>query len=449
VTRPELGDLARRVVTMADGGEHLEAYVARSSSTTVRVYEGEVESLTSGLSEGVGIRVVRDGRQGFASAGVLDDDAVLDTLAQARANATFAEEDPWVGLAQPDGRSIVDLGVGDVSAVRDHPERAKIDIALDVESRARSADPRIQSVRTTIWNDGWGEVAIASTTGIDVHSTGASCSVSISPIARDGDETQIGFAGDGARRPQDLDLDRVVAEAVERATGMLGATKPQSERLTVVLDRPVVAAVLGIVAGMLAGDQVVKGRSPFAERLGEQIASPLLTLLDDPTDVRSLGADEHDGEGLATRPVVLVEDGVLRGFLHHSYSARRQGTVSTASAVRGYGSTPMAGAQALQLRPGDLSQAEVVAEVGDGFFVETVSGLHSGVNGVSGDFSVGVTGRRIRGGALGQPHREATVASTLQRMLLDVAHVGGDLEWRPSGSGAVTLAIADVSLSGT
>jgi PmbA protein len=444
-----LGELAREVVARARPGEQVEAFVARSNSTTVRVYEGELESLTSGQSHGVGVRVVVDGRQGFASAGLLDRDAVLEVLSEARANAAYAEVDPCVGLAEPDGVPLPELDLADVAGVRDLPEQAKIDMATYIEARARGADPRIESVRTTIWSDSWGEVAIASTTGIDVGSVGASCSVAVSPIARDGDDTQIGFAGDGARRPGDLDVDRVVNDAVERATGMLGATKPASERLTVVLDRPVAAAFVGIVAGMLTGGQVVKGRSPFADRLGQQVAADAVSLVDDPTDVRSLGADEHDGEGLATRPNTLIACGVLSGFLYDTYSARRGDVTSTASAVRGYGSVPVAGAQALQLAPGDISQDELVAAVGEGFFVDSVSGLHSGVNPVSGDFSVGVTGRRIRGGVLGEPHREATIASTLQRMLLDVVLVGGDLEWRPGGTGSVSLAIADVALSGT
>jgi PmbA protein len=439
------------VVERAADSEQVEAYVARSHSTSVRVYEGQVEALTSGASYGIGIRVIVDGREGFASAGSLDPDVVAETFDEAQANAAFAEPDEWAGLAEPDGVAQPDLDLDDGSAVRGIGEQSKIDTALDLEARVRAADARITSVRTTTWGDGWGEVAIVSTSGIDVESAGGSCSVTTSPLASDGDETQIGYAVDAARRPQDLDIDRVVEEAADRATAMLGATKPPSERVTVVLERPVVAAFLGIVSGMLGGDRVVKGRSPFAERLGEAIATPVLTLIDDATDERSLGADRHDGEGLATRRNPLIVDGVLQGFLHNSYTGRRARAASTGSGVRGYGSTPVVGAQALQIAPGpdDLDQAAVLALVGDGFLVQTVSGLHSGVNPVSGDFSVGVAGHRIRGGARAEPHREATIGSTLQRMLLDVVAIGGDLEWLAGGTGAVTLAIADVSLSGS
>jgi PmbA protein len=208
------------------------------------------------------------------------------------------------------------------------------------------------------------------------------------------------------------------------------------------------ATVLAVAAGMLNGESVLKGRSPFADRVGEVIASPLLTLVDDPTDPDSLGADTHDGEGLATRRVPLIDAGVLGGFLHNTMTGRRAGVPSTASAVRGFRSTPGVGAQALAVTPGAGTLDELVAGVDHGVLVQSMTGLHSGVNPVSGDFSVGVEGLMVRDGARAEPIREATVASTLQRLLLDVAAVGGEREWTPGGTGACALVIPGVTLSG-
>src|SRR3990170_1444081 len=129
------------------------------------------------------------------------------------------------------------------------------------------------------------------------------------------------------------------------------------------------ATILGIVGGMLNGEAVLKGRSPFADRVGEAIASPLLTFADDPTDPRSLGAEAHDGEGLATRRNELVVDGVLQGFLHNSYTGRRSGTASTGSAQRGIASTPGVGASALAVAPGIGTHEEVLGAVDLGLFV--------------------------------------------------------------------------------
>ena len=199
----------------------------------------------------------------------------------------------------------------------------------------------------------------------------------------------------------------------------------------------------------MTGDRVLKGRSPFADRLGETIASPLLTLVDDPTDPASLAADSHDGEGLACRRNPLIVDGVLQQFLHNAYTARRAGTVSTGSAARGYRSTPGVGCGALAVRPGSGTLDELVAGVGQGLLVDSMTGFHSGVNAVSGDFSVGAEGRYIRAGEIAEPVREVTIASTLQRMLLGISAVGADLEWLPSGTGSVSLVIDDVALGGT
>ena len=214
------------------------------------------------------------------------------------------------------------------------------------------------------------------------------------------------------------------------------------------LDPFVTAQFLAIVGSTLSGDAVLKGRSPFGDRVDEVIAAESVTFVDDPTDVRAFTAGTNDGEGLATRRNVLIDRGRLTGFVHDAYSGRRSGLASTGSAVRSSRTTPMAGCQAISLLPGERSPAELLAEVGDGLLVADVAGLHSGVNPVSGDFSTGADGLWIKGGELADPVREFTIASTLQRMLQDVVAVGSDLTWLPMSAAGVTLVIADVSVSG-
>jgi PmbA protein len=231
---------------------------------------------------------------------------------------------------------------------------------------------------------------------------------------------------------------------------MLGATKPESSRCAVVFDRRVSATLLAVISSALSGESVTKGRSFFADRVGETVASPLVTLIDDPTDARHLAASQTDGEGLACRRNVLIDEGVLTGFVFDTVSGRRAGTSSTGSAVRGgYGGTPSASCRALQLVPGELDQEAILKLVGDGIYVQSVTGVHSGVNPISGDFSVGAEGLRIEGGALGAPVREMTVASTLQRLLLDLIAVGVDVEWLPGIAAGQTLAVSDAAISGS
>jgi PmbA protein len=204
-----------------------------------------------------------------------------------------------------------------------------------------------------------------------------------------------------------------------------------------------------VVSSALSGEAVVKGRSLFAGRVGEQVAAGSVTLVDDPTDVRAFRAAVYDGEGLACRRITLIDDGVLDGFVYDSVSARRAGTASTGSAVRGsFSGTPGAGCRALVLSPGTLDQDGILRSVGDGLYVQSVTGVHSGVNPVSGDFSVGAEGLVVRTGTLAEPVRELTVASTLQRMLQSIAHIGADVTWLPGTAAGQTLAITDMQVSG-
>ena len=146
--------------------------------------------------------------------------------------------------------------------------------------------------------------------------------------------------------PDDLDIGRAAEDAAQRATRLLGATKPATERLTVVLDPFVTAQFLGILGSTLSGEAVLKGRSLFADRLGESVASPLVELVDDPTNPDAFTATATDGEGLATRRNSLIAGGRLEMFVHNTYTGRRLGAASTGSAVRSYASTPSVGCRA-------------------------------------------------------------------------------------------------------
>lgn len=451
----ELLDLAHAVVSRALPGEGLEVYVARGHDTEVRAYDGGIEQLATASSAGVGIRVVvpagGDGegnRVGFAWAGSLERAVIDEVLRDARDNAAFATPDPHVVLAEPDGVPVVALDLWHPDFAETSTDR-KVELALELERMVRHTDPRIRQVDAADYGDASVEIAIASTTGIAAATRRTSAFLSVSAIASDGKGTQTGSGFSVGRAASELDAGRAGDDAVARAVRLLGAGKPRTGRVTAVFDPRVVSTILSVVAGALSGEAVVKGRSIFAGRLGEEVAAQAMTLVDDPTDARAFGAAGFDGEGLACRRNVLIDAGVLRSFVYDTVSARRAGAVSTGSAVRGgFAGTPGAGCRAVVLSPGILDQDAILRDVGTGIYVQSVTGVHSGVNPVSGDFSVGAEGLMVRTGELAEPVREATVASTLQRMLLSIRHVGADIEWLPGTAAGQTLAVADMQLSG-
>jgi PmbA protein len=447
-SRPDLLEIARRIASQAAAGEQVEAYAARSQETSVRAFDGDVESLSQADDEGVGIRVIVDHRQGFAWAGSLDPEVIADTLQEARDNASFATPDEFLDLADPDGVPAADLDLWS-DELAGYPTDKKVELALELERRVRAGDPRIRQVPHAGYGDGSVEAAVASSKGIEATYRRTGCSISAYALAGQGDETMTGSGYSVGRGPGDLDLERATADAVLRATRLLGARKPPSARVTVVLDPEIASDVLGILAGTLNGEAVLKGRSLFADRVGESVSVPGLTLVDDPTNPNAYAAAAYDAEGLACRRNVLIDDGVLQGYLYDTYAGRRAGRPSTGSAVRGgFKSGPGPGARAIALTPGTKRQEQILAEVGTGLFVQSVTGLHSGVNPVSGDFSVGAEGLMIRDGAFAEPVREITIASTLQRMLKEIVAIGSDIEWLPGIAAGMTIAIADVSMSG-
>jgi len=445
----ELLELAERVAGWARDGEEIEAYLARTTDTEIRAFEGAVESLSSADSEGIGIRVIAGGRQGFAYAGTLALDVLEETLAEARDNSGFGTFDEWSGLAIPDEAPVAPLDLY-VPGLAGFPTEGKVDLALELERATRAADHRIRGVETAEYGDAVIEAAIANNLGVAASARRTVCSVYAYAMAGEGDDTQTGYGYSVARSPEDLDVAKAAGDAARRATGMLGARKPRSGRLTVIFDPLVTASFLGVLSSALSGEATQKGRSMFAGREGQQVAVGSVTLVDDPTMAEAYGASTYDAEGLACRRNVVIDNGTLVGFLHNSYTGRRAGTLSNGCASRGgFKTTPGVGSRALALAPGRQSQDELMAEIDQGLLVQSVTGLHSGANPVSGVFSVGVEGRMVRGGAPAEPVREATIASTIGEMLHQVTAVGSDTEWLPGPAAGVSLVISDLSLSGS
>jgi PmbA protein len=444
--------LVRKIAGEARPGEQVEAYAARSQGVEVKVFGGEVESLASENTEGVGVRVVAGARQGFAWAGSLDPAVVAETLAEARDNAGFGTPDEFLGLPGPEeaadpgaDRSRLELWrEGLLSTAADD----KVALALELERAVMGADPRIRGVRTVSYGDGASQMALANSLGVEATSRRTVCSISALTLAGEGVGTRTGYGFSVGREPSELDVAEAATMAAERAVRLLGATQPTSRRLPVVFDPLVASSILGVMSGALNGESVLKGRSMFATRLGELVAAPHLSIVDDPTNPEAFGAAGYDSEGVPTRPVRLIENGRLSRFLHNVQTGRRSGSGTTGSAVRaGYTSTPGVGARALHFQPGASSPDELLRRAEGGLFVQAITGLNSGASPVTGDFSVGADGLIIRGGGLAEPVREVTVASTFQRMLLDL-EVGNDLQGLAGGAAGITILVPEMSMSG-
>ncbi len=442
---PDLTDLCDAAVEAAEGDEQVEAFAEERSTTSVEAHRGEVEGLTFAESRGVGVRLIWDGRLGFAHAADPSVDEVRAAVARARENAAVATPDPFNGLPQAQPVEPLDGLFSDALATMATDD--KVPIALDMERRATTSDPRVAKTESIRYGDAVGRAAIASTKGVraEFRATGCWC-VAVTLAEQDGD-TQTGFSYRIARSVDALDAGAVVTEAVERAARMLGARKPETARLPIVLDPVAASSFLGVLSEGLSAEAVQKQRSLFGPLVGERVASETLSLVDDGRLLDGPAAAPFDGEGVPTTRTELLAAGVLNGFLHNTYTARRGDARSTGNAARGYRNTPGVGTTNLFVEPGDRSFEELLAAADGGVLVQDVTGVHSGANPISGEFSVGATGLRIAGGTLGEPLREMTIASTIPEMLHSVVALGNELRWF-SSVGVPFILLGEMTVAG-
>jgi PmbA protein len=447
----DLLDLAQRIVSQARRSEELEAFVTYEREFSVKAYAGEVEHVSSAEPRGAGVRAVSGGRAGFAYTTDLSDAGATDVVSRARDNSRHATPDDAVGLAPPwrsEPPSIA--GLTDKAQESVTPED-KVAFALDLEQATRTFDNRVRAVEEAAYSDSFTEVAFATSSGIagSYRRTDAWCYAIA--IATEGDDTEVGFEFDIGRGIAALDFEDVAARAAQRALGVLGASKIASARMPVVFEPYTAAQFLGVLGNALTGEAVAKGRSLFAGKLGQEVADEGLTLVDDGRVKGAPGSAPWDAEGVPTRRTAVIEGGVLSSFLYDITSARRDATESTGNAARaGFKSPPGPRPSNLALETTGDGRAEILASAGRAFLVQDFHGVHSGANPVSGDFSVGATGRLVEGGDLAAPVKEVTIAAPMLEILAGIVAVGDDRRWIPFGGsyGGATTLVAEMTVAG-
>jgi PmbA protein len=451
-------DEARGAVeqALAAGASDAEAYASEDRGREVRAHGGEVESLTAATKRGLGVRAWMGTRAGYAYGTDLSDAGIRALGARAVEMARVTDEDEFAGPPVP-VRLSLDIGgkgapeLSDPSVVAWSTAEVA-EIALAVERATLAADGRVAGVEQAVYADSAETVAVASSTGIDGEYERSSCHAYVQALAEGEGGRETGFGFGLGRGPGTLDPLAIGREGAERATAMIGAGKPGSRTCPVVLDPTVAASFVAIVGRGLGAGAVQRGRSPFAGRVGDPIGGEALAIHDDGIDPAGPESAPFDGEGVPCRRTPLLEGGILRGYLYDTYTARRDRAASTGNAGRsGYRSQPSVSFSNLIVAPGRFAFEALLREAGDGVLVTDVAGLHSGVNPVSGVFSVGATGRAIRDGELAEPLREFTIASDLVSMLGTVVACGDAPRWVPFGGSVNTppLLVGEMTIAGS
>ena len=436
-------DLARkRAIVDAD------VVLARNVSLGIEVAKGEVETLEMAESIGLGVRLItEDRRVGFSYTTALDGQAALERVVEmAWQNAEPIEPDEHNVLPDEQAVSEHDWAKEDFAAI---PTERKVEFCRDLERKTLAGDPRISMVERAGYSDNRTEFSIGNTRGTLRSFTTAHCSCSVSAVAaQEGVDSEFGSEFDVNQKFDALRPDWVARRCVELATSALGGKPCETRPMPIVLDNDVVASFLSVIGGTLMADRVIKGKSMFAKEAGNQIAADKVFLIDQNDLEGAINRAPFDGEGASARRTVLIESGVLHGFLHNAYTAHKMGVQTTGNAGRGGGfqTVPEVAATNCYLQPGTQDQADLIDKAGDGLFVTDVMGMHT-VNPISGDFSIGAAGRRIEEGRLGRPVRGVMIAGNIRDFLKNITMIGSDLRFF-GAYGAPSVLVSQMAISG-
>jgi len=430
----------------------LEVYVSYGRTLEIRTFGGELEAVVRAEPRGVGIRALAGGRMGYAFTADLSSLGLDRAIAEAGEVLKAADVDPFAGLPDLPERPypvLAGLWSPEVGATG---IESKVRMALQAEAAALAV-PGVETVEASVYFDEEERVALVSSRGVEAEAEQSFCLVYTWAHAGEGADRQSGVGFTAGRTPAALDPEGAGREAAEKARALVGGHPCPTGTYAVLFAREVFAALLARIAPALSADAVQKGRSVFAGKIGERLASACFSLRDDGLAVEGPAAGPFDGEGVPRQVTSLFERGVLCSYLYDTRAARRAGSGcrSTGNAARsGYRATPTIAASNLVVEAGRGDLAALVRRVGEGIYVESVIGLHSGINPVSGEISVGVAGRMISGGELGRPVREVTLATDFQRLLGSICEVGGDARWVPLYGSVCTpsVAVESVVVSG-
>ena len=451
----DLETLTADVVSLAmkAGATDAEAVVREGYEFSVNVRMGQVETLKESGSRGLGLRVFLGTRSASTSTSDLTPDGIRQLVDGAMALAKVTEEDPFTRLPETaEFGSIADdlhLYFEDVYSLSG-PER--IEWARRAEAAALAADSRITNSDGGSFDAATGRKVMANSRGFVGGYRTSYAGVSAAPLAMDANGAmQRDGWWSGARRFADLETPESIGEeAARRTLRRLGARKVPTQRVPIIFSPEVARSLIGSVFEAASGDSIWRDASFLAGKLGEQIATPSLTIIDDntmllPTGAGGFGSSPFDGEGLPSRRTVVLENGVFQNYLLNTYSARKLGMKSTHNASRGLAGTPGIGCGNLYLEPGSMTPEEIIADVTAGLYVTGLMGF--GTNIVTGDYSRGATGLWIENGQLTHAVEEVTIAGNLAEMLMNVTAIGNDLVFRGSVA-SPTLRIDGMTIAG-
>jgi len=435
--------------------DEFEIFTASSVDNDIEIFKSKIETLSFSDSIGIGIRIFKDKSVGYAYTTVLENKSIEDCIEKAVLNSKITGREKYNYLPKEEEYIYKKKLISDKLLFREsllnYGIEDKVSIAKKLEDLTRSKDKRITDIENVSYRDSIYETAILNSAGFCNNYKKTTCMIYINVISREGNDTSTGdFFGCG-RSPDVIDLNRVADKAAERSVAVLGGKKIKSDRVSLLLDPAVSAQFLSVIADGITADSVQKRKSVFEDKIGEKIFSADINIFDDGTLAEGLASRPFDGEGVIKGKTCVFDKGYLKTYLYNTYTARKDKTLSTGNAVRAsYRSTPEVGISNFYIEPSKYGFNELLRDLKEGFYVIDVIGMHSGVNNISGQISVGAKGLWIKNKRTKNPVKEVTIATDILSFCKSIEKVGSDLEFFPLNGyvGSPSLLFRNVTDSG-
>ncbi len=407
-------------------GYEYEVFFHRIKKKKIEVQEERVENLSASEEVGVGIRVLKGNKLGFAYTTHIREEDIKDCLEKAIETCELQPPDEGFAFLEKLEPSSVS-SVFDKEGVQKSLEE-KINIPITMEKRAKEIDGRIKGVRKSSLSEGIFEVHQRNSYGLEINYSGTSYIAMISALAQDGSDASISWEYRGARRLSDIDVEDIVKDVVFKSTSLLNPSEFETKSIPVVLFRESAAMLLEAFSPMFLGDSLVKGKTLLSGKEEEAVGSEALTIIDNGSMDNGFATYPYDGEGVPTRRNVVIEKGVFKGFLHSLYTSRKLETSPTGNSERGgFRTQPATGITNLYVEKGDKSLEEMLS-LPEVFLVIDLMGLHT-ADPISGEFSLGASGVLYREGKPYKTLRGVTVAGNILKLWNDIISVGEDLKF--------------------
>ncbi|MDR7870442.1 MAG: TldD/PmbA family protein [Tissierellaceae bacterium] len=429
--------------------DDVEAFLVKNKELVIEIYKGEIDKYSIAESGGLSLRGTSNGKMGYSYTEKIEDDSIDMLVDDALENSKYIEgsSDEIIFSGSDNYENINHYN----DSLNQVPIQDKIDFLINLEKEASQLDDRVFAVNACAYEEFEGERYIVNSKGIDLHDKSNGGATYISVVVKENDDTKTGLSYRIFSDFSTLDYKEIAKEAVENATTMLGAKNVKSDNYPVIFENTTFASLLSAFTPIFSADNVQKGLSLLKGKIGEEIAVPILSIVDDPFLKDGFASRNFDDEGTASTFNNIIDNGKLVNLAYNWKTANKDGTSSTGHASRSYKGSINTAPTNLYVINGDMEIAELMNLADNGLYINNLEGLHSGLNAVSGDFSLSASGYEIVNGQKTRPVNQITIAGNLYEVFKNIEAIGNDLKFGLPSNGYVgspSILVNHLSVSG-